>query len=229
MPEHHLDGAYYGPSIPPPSKTYHRPGHGGGGGGCCCNPFTCCCSCIFNCICTCIFQILCTLLVIAAVVGFICWFVLRPNKVNFHISDASLTQFDFSTRNNTLYYDLHLNVSIRNPNKRIGIYYDSIEARAIYHGQNFSIVKPDPFYQGHKNTTDLNLVFTGQDSVQLGSEYNVEKDSGVYQFGLRLYMRIRFKFGWIKTKKIKPMIKCDLKVPFKGNGTFERTQCNLDW
>ncbi|KAK4371780.1 hypothetical protein RND71_007164 [Anisodus tanguticus] len=232
MPEHHLNGAYYGPSIPPPSKTYHHPGHGGSGG-CCCNPFTCCCSCIFNCICTCIFQILCTLLVIIAVVGFILWFVLRPNKVNFHVADASINHFDFSDRNNTLNYDIALNISIRNPNKRIGIYYDLIEARAYYHGGNFGNTTLDPFYQGHKNTTDLDLVFKGSNSIQLGdkarSDYNGEKDNGVYEIGLKLYMRIRFKFGWIKTKKIKPMIKCDLKVPFKANGTFERTQCHLDW
>ncbi|XP_009599460.1 NDR1/HIN1-like protein 10 [Nicotiana tomentosiformis] len=232
----HLNGAYYGPSIPPPSKTYHRPGHGGG---CCCNPFSCCCGCLFNCICTCIFQILCTLLVIVGVVAFVLWFILRPNKVNFHVADASLTQFDLSTKNNTLYYDLALNVSIRNPNKRIGIYYDSIEARALFHGQNFSSTNLEPFYQGHKNTTDLKIVFKGQNLIMLGdkekSDYSGEKDSGVYAIGVKLYMRIRLKFGWIKTKKIKPMIMCDLKVPFKSNGTtsssttFERTQCHLDW
>ncbi|CAN4113971.1 unnamed protein product [Withania somnifera] len=229
MPEPHLNGAYYGPSIPPPpsSKTYHRPGHSGGS--CfCCNPFTCCCNFIFNCICTCIFQILCTLLVIVAVIGFILWFILRPNKVNFHVSNASLTLFDL-TNNNTLHYNLNLNLAIRNPNKRIGIYYDAIEARAFYHGQNFSVSNLDPFYQGHKNTTDLNLVFKGQYSGQLGSDYNEEKEIGVYDIGLRVYMRIRLKFWWIKSKKIKPMIKCDLKVPFKSNGTFERTQCHLDW
>ncbi|PHT99120.1 hypothetical protein BC332_31957, partial [Capsicum chinense] len=217
MPEPYLNGAYYGPSIPPPpsSKTYHRPSHrSSSGSSCCCNPFTCCCKCIFNCICTCIFQILCTLLIILAVIGFILWFILRPNKVNFHISNASLTQFDYNN-NNTLSYNLHLNVSIRNPNKRIGIYYDSIEARAYYHGLNFgNLTNIDPFYQGHKNTTDLDLVFkgfinSGQLGSELGSKYNEEKGNGVYEIGLRMYMRIRLKFWWIKSKKIKPMIKCD--------------------
>ncbi|CAN4089622.1 unnamed protein product [Withania somnifera] len=235
MPEPHLNGAYYGPSIPPPpSKTYHSPGHGGSrGSNCCCNPFTCCCKCIFNCICTCIFQILCTLLIITAVIGFILWFILRPNKVNFHVANASLTQFDLRS-NNTLSYNLNVSISIRNPNKRIGIYYDSVEARVYYHSLNFSNTNVDPFYQGHKNTTDLNLGFKGDNNLvqfvdNLRSDYNNEKDSGVYEIGLRLYMRIRLKFGWIKSKKIKPMIKCDLKVPFKSNATFERTQCHLDW
>ncbi|XP_059278560.1 NDR1/HIN1-like protein 2 [Lycium ferocissimum] len=229
MPEPHLNGAYYGPSIPPPSsKTYHRPGHSSSPS-CCCNPFTCCCSCIFNCICTCIFQILCTLLIIVAVIGFILWFILRPNKVNFHVANAQLTQFSYSN-NNTLNYYLALNVSIRNPNKRIGIYYDLIEARGFYHGVNFGNSSIDPFYQGHKNTTDLDLLFKGtKNEIKLGDYYNGEKDDGVYEIGVKLYMRIRFKFGWIKTKKIKPMIKCDLKVPFKGKGSFERTQCHLDW
>ncbi|XP_059281065.1 NDR1/HIN1-like protein 2 [Lycium ferocissimum] len=84
--------------------------------------------------------------------------------------------------------------------------------------------------KGHKNATDLDLMFKGtKNEVKLGDYYNGEKDDEVYEIGVKLYMGIRFKFGWIKTKKIKPMIKCDLKVPFKGNGTFEITQCHLDW
>ncbi|KAF3675079.1 Protein YLS9 [Capsicum annuum] len=129
MPKPNLNGAYYGPSIPPPTKTYHR-----NRGGRSCNP----CSCLFNCLCTCICQIIFTLLIALGVIALVLWQVLRPNKVKFYVTDATLTQFDLSTANNTLYYDLALNMTIRNPNKRVGIYYDSIEARAMYQGQRFA-------------------------------------------------------------------------------------------
>lgn len=229
MPESNLNGAYYGPSIPPPAKSYHRHGRGSS-----CNP----CSCLFGCLCNCFFKIIFTLLIILGVIALVLWLVLRPNKVKFYVTDATLTQFDLSTTNNTIFYDLALNMTIRNPNKRIGIYYDSIEARAMYQGQRFASTNLEPFYQGHKNTSSLRPVFKGQSLVLLGdrekSNYNNEKNLGVFEMEVKLYMRIRLKVGWIKTHKIKPKIECDFKVPLGSNGrsssaNFEETRCHFDW
>ncbi|KAL0309443.1 UNVERIFIED_CONTAM: NDR1/HIN1-like protein 2 [Sesamum calycinum] len=230
----HLNGAYYGPSIPPPSKTYHRPGRGGGG--CCCNPFSCCCSCIANCICTCICQILITILVIVGVIVFVCWLVFRPNTVKFYATDASLTQFNLNN-NSTLHFNLALNLTIRNPNRRIGIYYDKIEALAFYQGQRFSSVDLQPFYQGKKSTDYLNAEFRGQNIVLLGnkemSNYNDDRTSGMYDIDVKLYMRIRLKFWFVKSTKVKPKIDCDLKIPLSSNGTtsgvYESKRCAFDW
>nr|GLL46100.1 NDR1/HIN1-Like protein 3-like [Ipomoea trifida] len=228
MPEPHLNGAYYGPSIPPPAKSYHRPG-----GGSSCNP----CGCLFSCLCNCLCQILCTLLVVVGVVALVLWLVLRPNKVKFYVDDAALTQFDLSTTNSSLYYNLALNFTVRNPNKRIGIYYDHFEASAFYKGQRFSTQNLETFYQGHKNTTNLSTAFRSNNIVSLDSgdrsSYNDEKGRGIYEIDVKLYLRIRLKIGWIKTRKIKPTIECDLKVPLQSNGrssgSFERTRCHLDW
>ncbi|KAL3532157.1 hypothetical protein ACH5RR_005678 [Cinchona calisaya] len=233
MPEPHLNGAYYGPSIPPPSKSYHRPGRGGGSS---CNPFSCCCGCLCNCLLSCLFQILCTIVVVLGAIILVLWLVFRPSKVKFYATDASLTQFDLSTTNNTLYYNLALNMTIRNPNKRIGIYYDSIEARAFYQGQRFSTVTLDPFYQPRKNTSSLHAVFHSQQLVTLGdqiSNYNDDKNSGIYNIDVKLYMRIRLKFAILRSPKVKPKIECDLKIPLDSNGqssgSFESTRCGLDW
>ncbi|CAI9097614.1 OLC1v1034085C1 [Oldenlandia corymbosa var. corymbosa] len=234
MPEPHLNGAYYGPSIPPPSKKSYRPGRGGGSS---CNPFSCCCGCIAQCICNCVFQILCTLAVVLGVIILVLWLVFRPNKVKIHADDAALTQFEFSPTNNTLYYDLALNLTVRNPNKRIGIYYDTIEANALYQGQRFKTVNLDPFYQHHKNTTDLHLRFQGQQLIPLSSDqvsnYNNDKNSKVYGIDLKLNFRIRLKFWWFKSPKVKPKMECDLEVPLIANGTssgtFQSKRCYLDW
>ncbi|XP_027068765.2 NDR1/HIN1-like protein 3 [Coffea eugenioides] len=233
MPEPHLNGAYYGPSIPPP-KHYHRPGRGGGGS---CNPFSCCCGCLCNCILSCIFQILCTIVVVLGIIILVLWLIFRPNKVKFYANDAELTQFDLSSTNNTLYYNLALNMTVRNPNKRIGIYYDRIEASAFYQGQRLKNVELDSFYQPHKNTSSLHAVFQGQQLVTLGSDeasnYKDDKNSGSYNIDVELYMRIRLKFGWVKSPKFKPKIKCDLEIPLNSNGTasgtFESKRCGLDW
>lgn len=93
-----------------------------------------------------------------------------------------------------------------------------------------------PFYQGHKQTNVLNAVFQSQ-KVFVGSEalseYNQQKSTGIYEIDVKLYLRIRFKLGLIKTGKFKPRIECDLKVPVTQNGnsvgTFQTTKCDIDY
>ncbi|KAI9121949.1 hypothetical protein K1719_007039 [Acacia pycnantha] len=225
-----LNGAYYGPSIPPPPKSYHRPGRGGSGL-CCC--FDCCCGCIFSLI----FKLLCTIIVIVGIAVLVFWLLVRPSKVKFHVTDASLTEFNY-TNDGTLHYNLALNMTIRNPNRRLGIYYDNVEARALYEDARFASNEISPFYMGHKTTHYLSTEFNGQNLISLGadqtSEYNKQKSSGVYDIDVKLYLRIRFKLGVFKTGKFKPKIHCDLKVPLTANGnsssgTFETTECEFDY
>ncbi|KAI3511993.1 hypothetical protein L1887_19155 [Cichorium endivia] len=232
----HLNGAYYGPSIPPKTKSYYSPGRGGGGSSC--NPLTCCCSCICSCIFNLICQILITVGIFLAVVGIIFWFIFRPNVPKFHVADATLTRFTLSPTNNTLYYNLAVNMTFRNPNRRLGIYYDKIEANAMYHDQRFATADLQGFYLGHKMENNVNVVFKGEQLVVLGggdkSKYDSEKSDDVYNIDLKLRLKIRFKVWFAKTPKFKPKFECDLKVPLSSKGkvssaSFERTKCDFDW
>ncbi|XP_062166886.1 NDR1/HIN1-like protein 3 [Alnus glutinosa] len=226
-----LNGAYYGPSIPPTRKSYHRHGHGRGSG--CCGCFGCLFGCLCDCIFGLIFKIVFTILVIVGLAALIVWLILRPNNLKFHVTDASLTQFSFTTTTNTLQYNMALNLTVRNPNKRIGIYYDTIQANGYYEGQRFGTVDLTPFYQGHKNTTVLSTAFDSQHVVVLGtdelSNFNSATSDGIYSIDLKLNLKIRAKVGWIKIGKFKPKIKCGLKVPLTSNASsFETTKCSLD-
>ncbi|KAG5126421.1 hypothetical protein JHK82_027256 [Glycine max] len=237
----HLNGAYYGPAVPPP-KSYHRPSHGGGGGGrdgCCCGCLSCFCGCIFDCILGLICKILTTVIIILAVLAFLFWFIVRPNVIKFHVTDASLTRFDYTT-NNTLHYDLTLNVSIRNPNRRVGVYYDQIEALALYEDVLFGNLTLGSFYQHHKNTTFVSPIFKGQRVTPLAkvqvSEFDKEKGSGVYTIDLKLFMTVRFKFLLFKSGSLKPKIRCALHVPLKSrnattspDAAFQPTECDWDY
>ncbi|GAV57326.1 LEA_2 domain-containing protein, partial [Cephalotus follicularis] len=219
----HLNGAFYGPSVPPPTQHYHRPGRGSG------------CGC-FCCLFSLLLKIIVSLVVIIGLAIFIFWLIFRPNVVKFHVTDVSLTQFNL-TSPNTLHYNLTMTITVRNPNKKIGIYYDTIEARAYYEDQRFDTEYLTPFYQGHKNTSYLTPVFQGQQMVVLGanelSAFNQERAAGVYSIDVKLYLNVRFKLGKIKVGKFKPKIKCDLKVPLGGvnegiaAGT-ETTKCDIN-
>lgn len=216
-----LNGAYYGPAIPPP-KTSHRPGRGSGCG--------CCCGCLFSLV----FKLILTVVIIVGIAVFLFWLIVRPNVVKVHVTDASLTQFNYA--NNTLQYNLALNFTVRNPNKRLGIYYDYIEARALYQDARFDSEFIDPFYQGHKNTTFLSTEFKGQHVMTLdtdqSSELSKEKGSGVYGIDVKLYLRVRFKLGALKTKTLKPKVSCELHVPLTSAGGaasgFQTTKCDWD-
>ncbi|GLT90095.1 hypothetical protein SLE2022_080470 [Rubroshorea leprosula] len=196
--------------------AYHRHGHGSGCG--------CCCLLSF------LIKLIVTAVIILGLAALIFWLIFRPNIVKFHVTDASLTQFNLTSDNN-LHYNLALNITVRNPNKKIGIYYDRIEANAYYEDQRFATQQLTPFYQGHKNTSYLNPSFQGQKLVLLGadgvSEYNQEKNSGVYSIDVKLNLRVRFKLGKLKTWRFKPKIECDLKVPL--NGSAETTKCKIDF
>jgi len=213
-----LNGAYYGPKIPP-TQQYHRPGRGSDCG--------CCC------LVTLLLKVIITVLTLIGLFVLIVWLIFRPiNKVKFHVTDVALTEFNY-TNNTMLRYNLTFNVSIRNPNKKIGIYYNRVEAKAFYEGQRFGYRSLTPFYQGHKNTTVLNVVFTGTQPVTLQGEdlkqFNSEKTSGLYSIALELSLRVKFKLGKVKTARFKPKVECDdLKIRLNGPSVAEsNNKCKI--
>ncbi|KAJ4978930.1 hypothetical protein NE237_009710 [Protea cynaroides] len=216
----YLNGAYYGPPIPP--QNYHRPGRGSS----CCGPC---------CLLSCLFKIIFTIVVIVGIIMLVAWLVLRPSKIKFYVVDASLTEFNLT--GNNLSYDLAVNITVRNPNKRIGVYYDNIEARAYYDNILFGSTSLSPFYQGHKNTSMLNPAFQGESQMvldsQAQSDFSTETSAGAYYVDVKLYLKVRFKVGAIKTSRVKPEVECDLKVPLVSNrnsaGGFSTTKCHFDF
>jgi hypothetical protein len=177
-------------------------------------------------------------IIILAIIGFLTWLIVRPNKVNITVTNASLTQFNFAN-SNTLHYDLVVNITIRNPNGRLGIYYDDIKTLAFYKDVRFGSQTLGTFFQHRKSTSFLNPNFKGQQVVPLNSsqisEFDKENKDGVFDIDVKLLLNVRFKFGLFKIRKAKPKVHCDLKVPLissngklLGNG-FQATDCYWDY
>lgn len=65
------------------------------------------------------------------------------------------------------------------------------------------------------------------------SAFDTEKTAGVYSIDVKLYLRVKFKVGKIKTWRFKPKVECDLKVPLSSSGTsagaFQTTKCDIDF
>jgi hypothetical protein len=152
----------------------------------------------------------------------IVWIVISPTSVKFHVTDATLSEFNLTNNNNTLYYNFKLNVTLRNPNNNIIVYYRRITAIAWYKDNDFSYLSLSPFDQGHKNTTFLGPIeFIGNTRFKLGrkqlDEYFEETRLGVYNdLAVDFDVRIRAKFGsFYKTGRFNPpVVQCRrLRVP----------------
>lgn len=212
----HLNGAYYGPPVPP-QRSYQSVGRHSGCGPCCllCN----------------LLKFVISIVIILGIIVLVLWLVFRPDQLKVYVESASLTEFNLSSNNN-LQYNLSLTMSIRNPNKRIGIYYDYIEPRAYFDGIRFDYTTVPPFYQGHKNTTVIYPAFQGTQALQssVTATYNTEKGEGYYYVDIKVHSKLRAKLGIFKIRYTKTKIDCNLKLPVPGSSSapFERTKCDWD-
>ncbi|KAI5351811.1 hypothetical protein L3X38_004702 [Prunus dulcis] len=146
----------------------------------------------------------------------------------FSVTNAFLTQFTFDTATDqNLHYNLTLDITIRNPNKRVGIEYRDIQATAMCGYKTFALLSLGggilaPFYQGHENTTVLhNLLVQGKQFEEAKiCKCKSETVAGVYSIDLQLALRVKARYGMsIKGRSNKVGILCNLLVPLTTFGT----------
>ncbi|KAL5709207.1 hypothetical protein ACHQM5_019920 [Ranunculus cassubicifolius] len=202
-----MNGTYYEPPHPfqqPPSKYHKR---------------------------FCFLKITSSLILGAGVIALVIWYASRPLKIQVHVVSAELTEFNL-TRGNILNYNLSLNLAVRNPNKKVTVYYDMLNGTAFYEKERFGRDTRSPFYQGRKNTTNVRADFHGQQVMVFDDskikKYEQEMSDGVFRIHVKFNTRTRFKMGGLKTMYMKPEVDCHLKVPLAANGRFEVTKCNVD-
>ncbi|OIW21237.1 hypothetical protein TanjilG_31105 [Lupinus angustifolius] len=219
-----LNGAFYGPAIPP--RQQPRSHHHHGGRSCCC--------CLFSFV----WKLLIALIILVGLAILIFYLIVQPRPFKFYVTGAELTQFDYT--NNTLHYNMALNFTARNPNKKLSIYYDKVEALAYYEDSRFDttnvITHLNSFRQYKKSTDLMSGVFSGQHVLLLDNDQvaklNEDKIDGVYDIYVKLHFRIRFRLGDAITSTYKPTVKCDIEVPLSSNKTmtfFKSTKCDVDF
>ncbi|MCL7032873.1 hypothetical protein MKW94_017343 [Papaver nudicaule] len=136
--------------------------------------------------------------IVAIVCSYIFLFLVPYENIKFHVRDASLTQFNLTSDDDTLHYHLAVNITVRNTNKKIGVRYDNITSTANCYGKDFGLVSLTPFRQGHKNTTLLRAVFQGNTSLRLqGSQlmdFTNDQRNGNYSIFLKLDGLLMLKY-----------------------------------
>ncbi|KAL2323017.1 hypothetical protein Fmac_027396 [Flemingia macrophylla] len=193
-----------------------------------------CCFCLFQ-----IFWILLVcIIVLVVLVILVLYIVIQPRPFNFHVTEARLTQFNYTDDSNTLRYNLVLNFTAGNPNAKLNIYYDKVEGHMLYGGVRVAstdvVTRMTSFRQFENSTALMSGVFSGQSAVAFdASDFDGDQRNSVFHIDVRVYFRIRLRLSDFIAGNMKPRAKCGLRVPFRSNVTaltgFSPTKCNVDF
>ena len=137
------------------------------------------------------------IIVLVGLVVLITWLALKHHKPKYYLDHVSVSQFKI-THDGFVNSKVLFNITTRNPNKKVVIYYDQIDAFLLYDGQEIAWASISPFFQGHNNTTFLHTPLSGySNSLQpdTSTDLKLERCFGKINMVFRLYARIRFKVG----------------------------------
>ncbi|KAK7345242.1 hypothetical protein VNO77_15836 [Canavalia gladiata] len=191
--------------------------------------------------CYCLFRILWILLV--CIIVFVClvilvlYILITPRSFKFHVTDARLTQFNYAA-NSTLRYDLFLNITASNPNKKLKIYYDVVQANAFYEGVRFSTTDVNmpwtSYLQDKKGKNQVSANFSGLHVMALDrDEFDEDNKEEVFPIDIKINFTIRFRLGNLQSGYYYPKATCELMVPLSSSGktivAFDPTKCEIDF
>jgi len=183
--------------------------------------------------CCCLLQFLVTLIVIIGIAALVIWLVLRPSKPKVFVETVSVSEFNVTS--NGLNSNIALEMSIRNGNKKVGIYYDVLQISAYYGGSEMiGYTWVEGFYQGHKNTTAVHPVIASDSSLYLPStvsnSLSSDKSKGEVEMEVRLRSRIRIKVGKIKSRRFTMKAKCQVLLSLNQTAiAFQRQKCKVSY
>lgn len=171
-----------------------------------------------NCFCKCMCWSFCLLLIliiaIAATVG-ILWLAFKPKLPKFSVDRMQISDFTLSN-NASLAATFNVTITARNPNEKIGIYYEGGSRISVYYTDTKLCEGSLPkFYQGHENTTVLNIPLTGEteNATALANTLQEEQQrTGNVPLNLRVKQPVRIKLGKLKLMKVNFRVRCRIVV-----------------
>ncbi|KAJ1382648.1 Late embryogenesis abundant protein [Sesbania bispinosa] len=165
------------------------------------------------------FSILLILIIAIAITIGILFLAFRPKLPKYSVDKLGISQFNFSD-NNSLFVTFNVTITARNPNKKIGIYYEGgSHISAWYKDTQLCEGSLPKFYQGHRNTTVLNLPLTGQTHDATGLQNTLEQqlqETSNIPLNLKVNQPVRVKLGKLKLFKVKFRVRCRLVVDSLG-------------
>ncbi|XP_047312273.1 NDR1/HIN1-like protein 6 [Impatiens glandulifera] len=170
---------------------------------------SCCCKCL----CWTFFLIF-LILIILGILTAVFFLVFQPKIPNYSVDRMRITQFNL-TNDMNLDASFNVNITAHNPNKKIGIYYENGSHISVWYiGTQLCNGSLPKFYQGHRNTTVLNLILTGQtqNATDLLQSLQTQQQTGSIPLNLIADVPVRLKVGSLKLMKWEFKARCALDV-----------------
>ncbi|KAF8722526.1 hypothetical protein HU200_022353 [Digitaria exilis] len=202
-------GHGHGPLPPPPRRVAPRapplppPKRRRGSRGCCCR-FLCC-----------VVVTAVTLAVLLAAAAGALYLAFRPQAPRYSVDRLAVSAFQLDPSTLTASAAFDATVTAANPNARIGIYYERGSSLSVWY-ESYRLASGGfpAFYQGHRNTTVLELAMAGE--VQLGSAVvsglRDAQQAGNVPLVFRADVPVRVELGSFKLWKVTSRVRCDLVV-----------------
>lgn len=165
-------------------------------------------------VCTCIT----VFLLLAGITLLVLWLVYRPYKPRFRVVGAAVYGLN-ATAPPLLSATLQFTVLIRNPNRRVSIYYDRLSAFVSYRDQ--AITAPmmlPPLYLEKHSTVSVSPMIGGSPvpvSPEIADGLAADESYGVVGLRVVVMGRVRWKAGAIRTGHYGVYVKCDLLMGLK--------------
>nr|XP_043630862.1 NDR1/HIN1-like protein 1 [Erigeron canadensis] len=151
---------------------------------------------------------------------FLIYLVLKPTKPQFTLQDITLNAFNVTSAT-TLTSNFQVTLSSRNPNARVGIYYDKIDIYASYRRQQITLPTMLPAsYQGHKDVTIWSPYLFGNDvpmAPDLAVSLNEDETAGTVPINIKAIGRVRFKVGTYISPRYMMNVNCPTYITFGSN------------
>lgn len=127
-----------------------------------------------------------------------------------------MNTLSLTTGNNDLSATFNVEITAVNPNDKIGIYYEGGSyVEALYEETKLCEGSLPRFYQGHRNTTSLDVSLSGQTQDASGLMTRLsqqQQDTGNVPLNLRVKQPVRVKLGKLKLFKVNFRVRCRLLV-----------------
>ncbi|KFK26335.1 hypothetical protein AALP_AA8G234500 [Arabis alpina] len=171
------------------------------------------------------------LIVAVAFVVFLVWAILHPHGPRFVLQDVTISDFNFS-QPYLLTSKLQVTLSSRNPNDKIGIFYDHLDIYASYRNQEVTsaIILPVT-YQGHLDMTVWSPVLSGcavPVSPYLSLALNQDLIAGMVLLNIKIDGWVRWKVGSWVSGSYHLHVNCPAYLScsgqFSGTGTAIKNQ-----
>ncbi|KAJ7981222.1 Late embryogenesis abundant (LEA) hydroxyproline-rich glycoprotein family [Quillaja saponaria] len=149
----------------------------------------------------------------------IVWIYLNPHVPEVRVSSVSVSNFILSDSQLTGKYNVEL--TIRNPNRKIDMFIDHVNVYFDYKGTQLSCVMEQPIYVEKLKKKNMKVElgrdtgFSESNKVSAGDDQGKEWSKGLVQFNLRMRVRLTFKAGdWPSRKKLLDFFCENLYVEF---------------